>query len=141
MIRTATAVWNGSALEGSGTFSVGSGVLGSIPFSFAQRFGDEPGTNPEELIAAAHASCFSMALSFGLGNAGHPPERVSTDAKLTMEKQPDGWAVTAVHLTVRAKVPGLSPEAFQDAARSAKEGCPVSKLLKAEITMDATLEA
>jgi len=141
MVRKASAVWNGSALEGSGTFGVGSGVLGPVPFSFAQRFGEEPGTNPEELIAAAHASCFSMALSFGLSNAGFPPEKVATDAKLTMEKQDAGWSVTAVHLTVNAKVPGLDDAQFQEVAKGAKEGCPISKLLKATITMDATLEA
>lgn len=133
-------MWNGSGLEGSGVIGFGSGVLSEVPYSFAKRFGDEPGTNPEELVAAAHAACFSMALSFGLGNAGHAPERISTNAALTLNKADTGWKIEGIHLTVKAKVPGMDAATFADAAKTAKETCPISRLLNTAITMDATLE-
>ena len=144
MKRKASAVWNGSGKEGSGTLTTPSGVLGEQPYSAKLRFEDEQGkagTNPEELIAAAHAGCFSMALSFGLSGAGHVPERLSTDAELDLQQQEGGWAIKAIHLNVRGRVPGISNEQFQEAAKKAKEGCPVSRALSAvPITMNATLE-
>jgi osmotically inducible protein OsmC len=139
MKRKASAVWNGGLKEGRGTLSSASGVLNSMPYSFATRFEDKPGTNPEELIAAAHAGCFSMALSAILGESGVTPESISTTATVTIEKQGDGFAITESHLEVRAKVPGLQEAKFMEAAGKAEEGCPVSKVLNAKITMDAKL--
>ncbi len=139
MKRKASAVWNGGLKEGKGALSSASGVLNSTPYSFATRFEDKPGTNPEELIAAAHAGCFSMALSAILGESGVTPESISTTATVTIEKQGDGFAITESHLEVRAKVPGLQEAKFMEAASKAEEGCPVSKVLKAKITMDAKL--
>ncbi len=139
MQRKASAVWKGGLKDGQGTVSSTSGVLSNTPYSFKTRFEDTPGTNPEELIAAAHAACFSMALSAQLGGANLTPENISTAATLTMEKLDAGWAITAVHLDVVAKVPGASAEAFNTAAQNAKAGCPVSKVLNAKITMDAKL--
>ena len=139
MKRKASAVWNGGLKEGKGALSSASGVLNSTPYSFATRFEDKPGTNPEELIAAAHAGCFSMALSAILGESGVTPESISTTATVTIEKQGDGFAITESHLEVRAKVPGLQEAKFMEAAGKAEEGCPVSKVLKAKITMDAKL--
>jgi len=139
MQRKASAVWKGGLKDGQGTVSSTSGVLSNTPYSFKTRFEDTPGTNPEELIAAAHAACFSMALSAQLGGANLTPENISTAATLTMEKLDAGWAITAVHLDVFAKVPGASAEAFNTAAQNAKAGCPVSKVLNAKITMDAKL--
>ncbi len=139
MKRKASAVWNGGLKEGRGALSSASGVLNSTPYSFATRFEDKPGTNPEELIAAAHAGCFSMALSAILGESGVTPESISTTATVTIEKQGDGFAITESHLEVRAKVPGLQEAKFMEAASKAEEGCPVSKVLKAKITMDAKL--
>lgn len=141
MKRTGSAVWKGEIKSGSGTVSTETGVLDAVPYSFAKRFGDEKGTNPEELIGAAHASCFSMALSGALGAKGLTADEIATSAQVTVVPADGGFAITAVHLTVRAKVPGASAEAFQKAAEGAKAGCPVSKLLKngAEITMDAAL--
>jgi len=141
MKRTGSAVWQGGLKDGKGTVSTESGVLASVPYSFAKRFGEEKGTNPEELIGAAHASCFSMALSLVLGEAGMTADEIATSAAVTIEAADGGFSITAVHLTVRAKIPGASDEAFQKAAAGAKAGCPVSKLLNAEITMDATLES
>ena len=141
MKRTGSAVWKGGLKDGKGTVSTESGVLASVPYSFAKRFGEEKGTNPEELIGAAHASCFSMALSLVLGEAGMTADEIATSAAVTIEAADGGFSITAVHLTVRAKIPGASDEAFQKAAAGAKAGCPVSKLLNAEITMDATLES
>lgn len=141
MKRTGSAVWQGGLKDGKGTVSTESGVLASVPYSFAKRFGDEKGTNPEELIGAAHASCFSMALSLVLGEAGMTADEIATSAAVTVEPADGGFAITKVHLTVRAKIPGASDEAFQKAAAGAKAGCPVSKVLNAEITMDATLES
>lgn len=140
MKRSASAVWNGSLKEGRGTISTESGVLADAQYSFSTRFEEGKGTNPEELIAAAHAGCFSMALSAQLNNSGKTAERIQTQATVTLLKTDAGFTVTAVHLQVRAKVPGASPPDFQEAANSAKNGCPISRLLKAEITMEAKLE-
>jgi osmotically inducible protein OsmC len=139
MQRKASAVWKGGLKDGKGTVSSTSGVLSNTPYSFTTRFENNPGTNPEELIAAAHAACFSMALSAQLGGANLTPESINTSATLTMEKLEAGWAITAVHLDVVAKVPGASADAFNTAAQNAKAGCPVSKVLNAKITMDAKL--
>jgi lipoyl-dependent peroxiredoxin len=140
MERQASAVWKGGLKDGKGEFSVGSGVFSRTPYSFRTRFENAPGTNPEELIAAAHAACFSMALSAQLGSANLTPESINTTADLKLEKQDSGWAITAIHLTVRARVPKADDAAFQKAAEGAKAGCPVSKLLNAKITMEAQLE-
>lgn len=139
MKRTGSAVWQGGLRDGKGTVSTESGVLASVPYSFGKRFGDEKGSNPEELIGAAHASCFSMALSAVLGEAGLTADEISTSAAVTVVPADGGFAITAVHLTVRAKIPGASDEDFQKAAAGAKANCPVSKVLNAEITMDASL--
>jgi osmotically inducible protein OsmC len=141
MQRKASAVWKGGLKDGKGTVSATSGVLSNTPYSFTTRFENAPGTNPEELIAAAHAACFSMALSAQLGNANITPESINTNATLTMEKLDAGWTITAVHLEVRARIPNGDQGAFQTAANNAKSGCPVSKVLKANITMDAKLES
>jgi osmotically inducible protein OsmC len=139
MERKASAVWKGSLKDGQGAVSSASGILSNTKYSFKTRFEDAPGTNPEELIAAAHAACFSMALSAQLGGANLTPESINTSATLTMEKLEAGWTITAVHLDVVGKVPGASAEAFTTAAQNAKAGCPVSKVLNAKITMDAKL--
>lgn len=141
MKRTGSAVWNGEIKKGSGVVSTESGVLDAVPYSFSKRFGDEKGTNPEELIGAAHASCFSMALSGALGAAGMTADEIATSAEVTVVKVEGGFAITAVHLNVRAKIPGADQAAFDKAAQGAKENCPVSKVLNATITMDAMLEA
>lgn len=140
MKRTASAVWSGDLKQGKGTMSTGSGVLADARYSFSTRFEDAKGTNPEELIAAAHAGCFSMALSGQLGAAGLTPEKIETTATVTLEKTDAGFTVTAVHLDVSARVPGADQQAFDAAAKGAREGCPISRLLNAEITMDARLE-
>src|SRR5690606_4327102 len=134
------ANWIGGLKDGQGTISTETGVLREAPFGFKSRFEDGPGTNPEELIGAAHAGCFSMALSLELGNAGLTADRIETDAVVTLEKDGDGVAITAVHLTCKAKVPGADAAAFEKIAQATKEGCPVSKVLNAEITLDASLE-
>jgi len=139
MVRKASAVWKGSLKEGKGTISTESGVLSSTPYSFATRFGDFRGTNPEELIGAAHAGCFTMALSAQLGEAGITAESLETSAAVTMEKIEAGWTVTKIHLDVIARIPGANQAAFDTAAANAKAGCPISRLLKAEITMTAKL--
>ena len=141
MKRTGSAVWKGGLKDGRGTISTQSGVLQDTQYSFSTRFEDGAGTNPEELIAAAHAGCFSMALSGQLTTAGHAPEAINTTATLTMEKTDAGFTVTKIHLDVTAKVPGIDEAGFTTAANNAKAGCPISRLLKAEITMTATLEA
>ncbi|MCE2542614.1 MAG: OsmC family protein [Acidobacteria bacterium] len=141
MDSKASAVWNGSLKDGSGQISSESGVLSSAAYTFATRFEGSAGTNPEELIAAAHAGCFSMALSAQLGGAGLTPDHVSTTATVTLEQTDGGFAVTKVHLDVSARVPGADQAAFDTAAGNAKAGCPISKLLNAEISMDATLES
>ena len=140
MARKATAVWTGSLKEGKGNISTESGVLSQSPYSFKTRFENERGTNPEELIAAAHAGCFTMALSAQLGNAGITAERLETTAAVTLEKVADGFAITKIHLDLTARIPGGDKAAFEKAAQAAKAGCPVSKLLKAEITLSTNLE-
>ncbi len=139
MKQTASAVWQGSLKEGTGTISTGSGALSAKPYSFKTRFEGAPGTNPEELIGAAHAGCFSMAFSMILGIEGYTPEKIATTATVTLEKKGDGFAITASHLDVTATIPGIDETAFQLAAVKAKAGCPVSKLLNAHITMEARL--
>ncbi|WP_428538861.1 OsmC family protein [Rhodopila sp.] len=137
--RHATAKWQGSGKDGSGSLTTPSGTLKDTPYGFKSRFETGTGTNPEELIAAAHAGCFSMAAAFQLSGAGHPPETLDCDADLTMEQIPGGWKIAAIHLTLKAKVPGLEDAKFQELAKGAKENCPVSKLLNADITLDAKL--
>ena len=141
MKRKASAVWQGGLKDGKGTISTDSGVLSNTQYSFSTRFEDGVGTNPEELIGAAHAGCFSMALSGQLGNAGLTADSINTTATVTLDKTEAGFTVTEVHLEVRAKIPGASKEAFETAANNAKAGCPISRLLNAKITMDASLEA
>ena len=140
MERKASAVWKGGLKDGKGEFSAPSGVFSHVPYSFKTRFEDAPGTNPEELIAAAHASCFSMALSGQLGAANLTAESINTTANLKLEKVEGGFAITAIHLDVTAKVPNADDAVFQKAAENAKAGCPVSKVLNAKITMSAKLE-
>jgi len=141
MKRKASAVWEGGLKDGKGKLSTDSGVLADTQYSFSTRFENGVGTNPEELIAAAHAGCFSMALSGQLGNAGMTARSIRTTATLTMEKTDAGFTITAVHLDVSAAVPGAAPGAFARAAENAKAGCPVSRVLNAQITLDARLEA
>lgn len=140
MKRTASAVWKGGLKDGKGSLSTASGVLSETQYSFSTRFEEGKGTNPEELIAAAHAGCFSMALSAQLGTENKTPESIQTEAAVTLLKTDAGFTVTAVHLKVRAKVPGATPPDFLKAAEAAKANCPISRLLKAEITMEAKLE-
>lgn len=140
MKRKGRATWTGGIKDGRGTVSTNSGVLEDTQFSFSTRFEDGRGTNPEELIAAAHAGCFSMALSGQLGEAGLTAESIRTEAAVSLEKSGAGFAITAVHLDVSARVPEADRAAFEKAANAAKEGCPVSKVLNAAITMDAKLE-
>lgn len=139
MIRKASAVWNGSLKTGTGKISTDSGVLSNANYSFTTRFENGKGTNPEELIAAAHAGCFTMALAAQLGNANITPDSLETSAAVTMEKLDAGWTITKIHLDVTAKIPNADQAAFDKAAQNAKEGCPISRLLKAEITMSAKL--
>lgn len=140
MKRNASAEWKGGLKDGKGTISSDSGVLKDTQYSFSTRFEDGIGTNPEELIAAAHAGCFSMALSGQLGNAGMTADSINTTATVTLDKVEGGFAVTTVHLEVKASIPGADRDAFMTAANNAKAGCPISKLLNAEITMNAELE-
>lgn len=142
MIRKASVVWHGTGKDGSGTLSTQSGALKNLPYTWKTRFGDESGTsgtNPEELIAAAHASCFTMATSFQITGAGFTPEELSTNAVLTMEQSGVHWSIVAIKLELTAKVPGLTDEKFQELAKNAKEGCPVSRALKVDITLEAKL--
>ncbi len=139
MKKTASAVWQGDLKNGKGSISTQSGALKGQPYGFRTRFEGEPGTNPEELIGAAHAGCFSMALSNVLGEAGLTADRIDTTAEVTLDKTDDGFAITAIHLTVVAAIPNASDAAFQEAAAKAKAGCPVSKVLNAKITMQASL--
>lgn len=141
MKREASAVWRGDLRGGKGTISTGSGVLSDTQYSFSTRFEEGIGTNPEELIAAAHAGCFSMALSGQLGEAGMLPESIRTTAAVTLEKTDAGFTITAVHLDLTARVPGAGRAAFKAAANRAKAGCPVSRLLNVPVTMEAILEA
>ena len=140
MKRTASAVWQGDLKQGKGTVSTQSGVLKDTQYSFTTRFESGAGTNPEELIAAAHAGCYSMALSAFLGQAGFTPKKISTQASLTFEQVEGNWTITAIHLEVRASVPGIDKAKFDAIAADAKAKCPVSRVLKAEITLSATLE-
>lgn len=139
MQRNASARWQGDLKTGKGTLSTGSGVLADTQYSFHTRFENEPGTNPEELIGAAHAGCFSMALSKILAEAGHTAEQIDTKAAVSLEQVEAGFAITKVHLDVAVKAPGADDEALQQAAGAAKAGCPVSKVLNAEISMSAKL--
>lgn len=141
MIRKGSAVWQGGLKDGKGTVSTESGALHDAAYSFGTRFENGKGTNPEELIAAAHAGCFSMALSAQLGEAGMTPERIRTTAAVTLEKTEAGFTVTRSHLTAVARIPGADRAKFEAAAAAAKAGCPISRLLTAAVTMEATLEA
>lgn len=141
MKRTGSAIWKGGLKDGTGSLSAESGVLDDVNYSFGKRFGDDAGTNPEELIAAAHAACFSMQLSGVLGGEKLTPDEIRTSAAVSGAMDAGGFTITNVHLTVAARIPGADDAAFQAAAKKAKEICPVSKVLNAEITMDATLES
>jgi lipoyl-dependent peroxiredoxin len=140
MERSATAVWNGGLRDGKGSISTQSRTLSDASYSFVTRFENSPGTNPEELIAAAHAACFSMALSAQLSTMNFRPESIRTAAAVSLEKLDAGWTISRVHLDVVARVASISADAFESAAASAKANCPVSRLLRAEITMSARLE-
>ena len=141
MERKASAIWSGGFKDGGGTVSTSSGTLSNISYSFATRFENQPGTNPEELIAAAHAGCFSMALAAQLDSKGFKPESINTTAALSLEQEGGKWTIAAIHLTVSARVPGVDPTTFEKAAQEAKRGCPVSRVLKAKVTIDATLQS
>lgn len=141
MKRSASAAWSGGLKDGQGRLSVGSGLFTEAPYGFGTRFENGPGTNPEELIAAAHAGCFSMALSAQLGAVGLTARSIRTTATVSLEKVGEGFAITAVHLDLAAEIPGADRAAFEAAAQRAKEGCPVSKVLNATITLDARLQA
>ena len=137
--RSGSAVWSGGLKDGKGAISTQSGALDAYPYGFATRFEGVPGSNPEELIAAAHASCFTMALSLILGEAGFTASKMETNAVVTLEKQEDGFAVTASHLTLKASIPDVDESTFQDLAAKAKANCPISKLLKADISLEVEL--
>jgi osmotically inducible protein OsmC len=139
MIKKGSAVWRGSIKEGGGTISTETGVLRDAPYGFKARFEDGPGTNPEELIGAAHAACFSMALSLGLGNAGFTAESIQTEASVRLEKVGDGFAITHSDLVCVAKIPKIDDKTFQQIAEQTKSGCPVSKVLNAKISLAAKL--
>jgi len=141
MKKSASVEWKGSLTEGQGTITTQTGVLSNAPYGFKSRFENGPGTNPEELIAAAHAGCFSMALSLILGNEKLTADYIRTKAEVSLEKEGDGFTITASHLTVNAKIPGADAATFARLAGMAKAGCPVSKVLNAKITMDATLDS
>src|SRR3990167_10168795 len=141
MKRNGSAVWKGDLKSGQGTVSTQSGVLSDTQYSFKTRFEEGKGTNPEELIAAAHAGCFSMALSSELGKLGVTAESIRTTAAVSLEKTDAGFTITSVHLDLKAKMPGADKETFEKAANNAKKGCPVSRVLNAEITLDAVLES
>jgi lipoyl-dependent peroxiredoxin len=140
MKRTASAAWQGDLKQGKGTLSTQSGVLKDTPYSFATRFENGAGTNPEELIAAAHAGCFTMATTASLGRAGFVPERLSTLATLTLEQVDGQWTITTIHLELNARIPGIEAQKFDEIAADAKANCPVSRVLNAEVTLDAKLE-
>ena len=139
IIRRGSAIWNGGFKNGKGRISTQSGALKDLPYGVASRFEADPGTNPEELLAAAHAGCFTMALSLILGEAELTAEQMETTAKVTLEQVEGGFAITAVHLTLKARIPGADQATFEKLAEKAKAGCPVSKLFKAEITLEAVL--
>lgn len=138
-VKKASAVWKGGIKDGGGVISTETGVLKEAPYGFKARFEDGPGTNPEELIGAAHAGCFSMAFSLMLGEAGFTPDKIETHADVTLEKLDSGFEVTSSHLNVTASIPGIDQAKFDEIANKAKAGCPISKLLKTNITMDAKL--
>lgn len=140
-VKKAKAVWKGTGKEGDGRLTSESGVLDNAAYSFKTRFENEKGTNPEELIAAAHAGCFAMALAFALGKAGLTPTSLEVDAAVSLDPDGDGFKVSKSALTLKANVPGADQAKFDEIAKGAKEGCPISKLLKADITLDATLQA
>lgn len=140
IVRKGSAVWSGGIKDGQGAISTDSGALSAYPYGFASRFEGKAGTNPEELLGAAHAGCFTMALSLILGEAGLKADKLETNAKVTLEQVEGGFAITAVHLTLVGKVPGADAAQFAELAGKAKAGCPVSKVLNATITMEATLE-
>ena len=139
MIKKGSAVWKGGLKDGGGTISTETGVLKNAPYGFKARFEDGPGTNPEELIGAAHAACFSMALSLGLGNAGFTAESIQTEAAVLLEKVGDGFAITHSDLVCVAKIPNIDEKTFQQIAEQTKSGCPVSKVLNAKISLSAKL--
>jgi lipoyl-dependent peroxiredoxin len=139
IIRNASAAWSGGLKDGRGSISLESGAMKEYPYGFASRFEGQKGTNPEELLGAAHAGCFTMALSLILGEAGLKADQMDTSAKVTLEQVEGGFAITAVHLTLKAKIPGTDQAKFTELANKAKAGCPVSKVLKADITLDAAL--
>jgi lipoyl-dependent peroxiredoxin len=139
MKRNASAVWKGDLKQGKGTLSAPGGVLNNTPYSFTTRFENAPGTNPEELIAAAHAGCFTMALSAFLGRAGFTPQELSTNAALTLEQVDGNWTIQAIHLDLTGRVPGIDASKFEQIANDAKANCPVSRVLKADITLSAKL--
>lgn len=139
MQRTGSAVWSGDLKTGKGKVSTESGALKELPYGFNTRFEDTPGTNPEELVGAAHASCYAMAMSLGLGEKDLKADEINASAKVTLSEVDGGFAVTKVHLDVTAKIPGISEGDFQEVAEATKKNCPISKLLSAEITMDAKL--
>ena len=136
-----SAKWQGGIKDGKGAISTKSGALNDYPYGFASRFEGQPGSNPEELIGAAHAACFTMALSLILGEAKLTATQMDTTAKVTLEQVEGGFAITAVHLTLKARIPGTDQKTFEELANKAKAGCPLSKVIKATITLDATLEA
>lgn len=140
MKRSASAAWSGDLKNGKGQISTETGVLRDAPYGFRARFEDGPGTNPEELLGAAHAGCYTMALAAGLGQAGFTADHIDTRAVVTLDKEGDGFAITAVDLTCRARVPKIDTAAFDQIAQATKLGCPVSKVLKAEISLDAALD-
>ena len=139
MTTFGTAKWQGGLKDGKGALSTKSGALNDYPYGFASRFEGKPGSNPEELIGAAHAGCFTMALSLILGEAGFTASEMNTKAEITLEKQGDGFAITKSHLTLRAKIPGIDAAKFKELAGKAEKGCPVSKVLNAQISLDAQL--
>ena len=139
MKRFGSATWNGGLREGKGSVSTESGALETYPYTFFSRYGDKPGTNPEELLGAAHAACFTMSLVRLLGMADFAPEQVDSKSEVVIDKDGDGFSITSVHLTVTAKIPGIEQDTFQSIAAKAKAGCPVSKLMKVEISFEATL--
>jgi osmotically inducible protein OsmC len=140
MDRKATSIWTGNVMKGKGTISSDSGVLRNAPYSFSTRFEGQPGTNPEELIAAAHSACFAMATSANLTKAGFEPDRLEVTATVSVHKQGDGWEVNSSKLSLTAQVPGIDPAKFTELVNDAKANCPISKLLRAEITLEAKLE-
>ena len=139
MKRTATAVWNGSGKDGKGNLTTQSTTLNKTQYSYKSRFEEGTGTNPEELIAAAHAGCYTMALAFALQNAGITPDSLETTSTITLDVSGSAPTITSSHLVLKARIPGINNEKFQQLAKGAETGCPVSRVLKAEITLDATL--